>query len=161
VVCAVCDAGPLIHLDELGCPSLLEEFDRLLVPSSVWEEVLKHRRSMVLQGCEFPPIRPASQIWEETFRSLALHRGEIDALRLVANCPASLLLTDDTAARLAAERLGVPAVGTLGILIRSIRRKLKTKNEVLELLRQIPSRSSLHVNPDLLAKVLAKVENEG
>ena len=23
---AICDAGPLIHLDELGCPQLLDEF---------------------------------------------------------------------------------------------------------------------------------------
>ncbi len=26
----VCDAGPLIHLDELGCLSLLSDFDDVL-----------------------------------------------------------------------------------------------------------------------------------
>ena len=40
---AVCDAGPLIPLDELGCLSLLEDFDRVVVPAGVWEEVQNHR----------------------------------------------------------------------------------------------------------------------
>lgn len=32
---AVCDAGPLIHLDELGCLALLSDFARVLLPASV------------------------------------------------------------------------------------------------------------------------------
>ena len=41
----VCDAGPLIHLDELGCLALLSDFARVLVPALVWEEVARHRPS--------------------------------------------------------------------------------------------------------------------
>ena len=32
----VCDAGPLIHLDELGCVDLLSDFSEVLVPETVW-----------------------------------------------------------------------------------------------------------------------------
>lgn len=39
----VCDAGPLIHLDEIGCLDLLEDFDQVLVPRAVWTEVRRHR----------------------------------------------------------------------------------------------------------------------
>jgi predicted nucleic acid-binding protein len=39
----VCDAGPLIHLDELGCLSLLNDFNQILVPGQVWQEVTVHR----------------------------------------------------------------------------------------------------------------------
>lgn len=39
----VCDAGPLIHLDELGCVELLADFPQVLVPLAVWDEVAKHR----------------------------------------------------------------------------------------------------------------------
>ncbi len=35
---AICDAGPLIHLDELGCLHLLTDF-RVWVPEAVWKEV--------------------------------------------------------------------------------------------------------------------------
>lgn len=39
----ICDAGPLIHLDELGCIVLLDDFDEVLVPAQVWQEVIHHR----------------------------------------------------------------------------------------------------------------------
>ena len=41
----VCDAGPLIHLDELGALELLTDFSAVLVPEAVWIEVAKHRPS--------------------------------------------------------------------------------------------------------------------
>lgn len=41
----VCDAGPLIHLDELGCLDLLRDFAAVQVPDAVWQEVQRHRPS--------------------------------------------------------------------------------------------------------------------
>jgi hypothetical protein len=41
----VCDAGPLIHLEELGCLDLLRDFRDILVPDAVWNEVSRHRPS--------------------------------------------------------------------------------------------------------------------
>jgi hypothetical protein len=40
---AVVDAGPIIHLDELGCLDLLEGLGELSIPQAVWEEVRRHR----------------------------------------------------------------------------------------------------------------------
>lgn len=40
---AVCDAGPLIHLDQLGSLDLLEGFPDLIIPEQVWREVERHR----------------------------------------------------------------------------------------------------------------------
>ena len=42
---AICDAGPLIHLDEIGCLDLLADFRALLVPEQVRDEVARHRPS--------------------------------------------------------------------------------------------------------------------
>jgi len=39
----VADAGPLIHLDELGCIGLLADFPVVRVPDAVWAEVMQHR----------------------------------------------------------------------------------------------------------------------
>jgi hypothetical protein len=39
----VCDAGLLIHLDELDCLDLLTDFAGVLVPEVVWREVAHHR----------------------------------------------------------------------------------------------------------------------
>ena len=41
----VCDAGPLIHLDEMGRIDLLGDFGEVLVPTAVWNEVTRHRPS--------------------------------------------------------------------------------------------------------------------
>jgi hypothetical protein len=35
----VCDAGPIIHLDELACLHLMTDFSSVLVPNGVCEEV--------------------------------------------------------------------------------------------------------------------------
>ena len=39
----IADAGPVIHLDELGCLELLVDFGTVLIPETVWLEVEKHR----------------------------------------------------------------------------------------------------------------------
>lgn len=38
----VCDAGPVIHLDELGCLHLMADFERVYLPDLVRKEVLQH-----------------------------------------------------------------------------------------------------------------------
>lgn len=73
--------------------------------------------------------------------------------------PGSLLLTDDTAARLAAKSVSVQAHGTLGIVVRAIRRRQRSPEEVLALLAAIPSRSTLHVRPALLQDIIARVSD--
>jgi predicted nucleic acid-binding protein len=87
-----------------------------------------------------------------------LHSGEQEALHLCVEFGDCLLLTDDTAARLAAKSLGVQAHGTLGLLVRAIRKQSRSKPDVLMLLRDIPMRTSLHIRPALLAEVIANVE---
>jgi len=44
-ITVVCDAGPVIHLDELGCLDLLNDFQEVLLPNTVWEEIKRHRPS--------------------------------------------------------------------------------------------------------------------
>ncbi|GEM_PF-5710907 len=55
-------------------------------------------------------------------RALMLDAGEIEALAIMAETPQALFLTDDAAARLAAEELGYRVRGSIGILLRAIRR---------------------------------------
>ena len=39
----IADAGPIIHLDELDSLDLLVDFDKIIVPEAVWQEVTHHR----------------------------------------------------------------------------------------------------------------------
>lgn len=69
-----------------------------------------------------------------------------------------MFLTDDTAARLAAQQLAISVHGTIGIVVRAIRRRLKSRNEVVSILRSLPTTSTLHVRPSLLEEIIAEVE---
>jgi hypothetical protein len=48
-ITVVCDAGPAIHLDELGCIDLLRDFQEVLLPNTVWEEIKRYRPSALTQ----------------------------------------------------------------------------------------------------------------
>ena len=158
----VCDAGPLIHLDQLDCLDLLSDFSRVIVPDVVWREVERHRPTALDRSTvRFERLRSREEPAAELIalhRLFALHAGEIQALQLAQELNADMLLTDDTAARLAARTLQVSAHGTLGVLLRAIRRKQRTPQEILNVLHELPNRSTLHAKRALLDEIIRHVE---
>lgn len=160
----VCDAGPLIHLDEVGALDLLADFPQVLVPEVVWQEVFRHRPAALVHPSvvlrRLTPVWPVPPQLETVAQVLSLHTGEWQALRMALAYSPARLLTDDTAARLAATSLGITAHGTIGILIRAIRRNQRTKDQVLTILRSIPAVSTLHLKRSLLEAVIRQVERQ-
>lgn len=160
----VCDAGPLIHLSELGCLSLLNDFADVLVPEQVWQEVMQHQANTLDESAldfQKVPINISSTAsFQSLIKSLSLDYGEQAALSLMELNPNAIFLTDDAAARLAAVSLGYQVHGSIGILIRAIRREQKSKDEVLTILRDIHTRSTLFVRTDLLNEIISQVEIE-
>ena len=90
----------------------------------------------------------------------ALHFGEIEALALMERHPTAIFLTDDSAARLVAHRMGYKVHGTIGVLLRAIRRQQLAPQDVLHILQRIPDQSSLHLKPALLAEILLQLKTE-
>lgn len=159
----VADAGPLIHLDELDSLELLADFKQVWVPDAIWCEVERHRPEALKQP--FPSlvrkdVPQPSPIIDALASMYTLHLGEREALTWCLAQQHSMLLTDDTAARLAAKSLGLSAHGTIGVLIRAVRRQLRTKAEVLQLLGDIPYRTTLHIRPSFLESVIREVEEK-
>ena len=158
---AVVDAGPLIHLNELGCLDLLADLSPVIAPDVVWGEARKHRPCLTtswIPGLKVVPmaLAPSARL-AVLVDSLGLDIGETEALALAEKYGLRMFLTDDSAARLAAESLGLRAHGTIGIVLRSIRRGLRSRREVLDILASIHERSTLHLAKGLLAEVVAKV----
>ena len=83
-----------------------------------------------------------------------LHPGELSALMVSRLRHDGMLLTDDSAARLACVHMGIKAHGTLGLLLRAVRRKQKTPAEIKTLIRAIPSRTSLFIRGELLDRAV-------
>ena len=158
----VCDAGPVIHLDELACLNLLENFSQVIIPSTVWDEIEKHR-PQALPFCQsiaqkVNPKHTLSPELNAIVQLFSLHAGEIQALNIAQEVKADMLLTDDTAARLAAGSMRIAVHGTLGILLRAIRLHQKTPLEVVEILKSIPEKSSLHIKKSLLQNIIDQVD---
>lgn len=161
----VCDAGPVIHLDELGCLDLLHDFPDLILSVAVRREIERHRpaalRRRGFSWRDATPCGSPSAALSVLARVLPLHSGEVEALRVAADHPGAILLTDDAAARLAARSLGIRVHGTIGILLRSIRRRRRSRAAVAALLRELPRRSTLHVKAELLNGFIRTVERSG
>lgn len=157
----ICDAGPLIHLGELGCIDLLSDFGLVYVPDQVWREVARHRPAALdTKILKRVDIELSTDVHFQTLvRTLALDLGEQAALSLIKMRRKAILLTDDAAARMAAKAMGVRSHGTIAVLLRAIRRKQRDRAEVLRLLKAIPSVSTLHIRGDLLTKIIEDVEN--
>ena len=160
----VCDAGPIIHLDEVGCLHLMSDFEKVLVPDRVRKEVLKHRNVGFETGdvnwigisrryTVEEPVRTMCQMF-------SLDAGELAALEILSKKPNLIFLTDDAAARLVATRLGFRVHGTIGVLIRAIRRDLMKPKEVIYVLNRLPVVSSLHIKSSLLEGVISRVRQE-
>lgn len=159
----VADAGVLIHLDELGALDVLNHYAKVFVPNAVWTEVLHHRpqalqnQNVNLVYFSAVPYSPQVNAIGKLF---TLHHGECEALSLCLEKQIDTLLTDDTAARLAAKNLNIKAYGTLGLLIAAVRHHLRSIDEILELLAAIPEKTTLHVKPQLLNTVIAQVKEQ-
>lgn len=160
IAVVVADAGPLIHLDELDCLDLLNDFDHVMVPEAVWVEVLRHRPSALenaIVRLERTVAPACDSALEAHCQLYTLHAGEREAITVCRALSNSTLLTDDTAARLAAQSLRIPAHGTLGILLRALRRRQRDRLQVIALLNAIPQNTTLHIRPSLLAEILEQV----
>jgi predicted nucleic acid-binding protein len=160
----VSDAGPIIHLDELGCLDLLLDLGPVFVPGAVIAEVKRHRPKLNTGSLNGLVLIPGTERPSLKLQALAnafdLHTGEIGALALLMSGRGAFFLTDDSAARLAGESLGFRVHGTIGIVVRALRRGMRTRSEVIATLRGIPEQTSLYIGRSLLDDVIHRVSTE-
>ena len=74
--------------------------------------------------------------------------------------PQAMFLTDDAAARLVAIQMRFNVHGTIGILVRSIRQGQKSPKEVLDILKDIPFKTTLYIRHSLLQEIQHKIKSE-
>jgi predicted nucleic acid-binding protein len=160
---AVVDAGPLIHLAELNALDVLHDLTKSFVPNAVWEEVENYQPNALKslgKRLERVSVAEPSPDLQTLAQALSLDRGEVEALAFLETHSEAWFLTDDAAARLTAEQRGYQVHGTIGMLIRSVRRGQKEPRQVLTLLHDIPKRSTLFIRPGLLDTIISRLETE-
>jgi predicted nucleic acid-binding protein len=122
---AVADAGPLIHLTEIGCLPILSIFGDLHVPEAVWAETVGCDRTSGEDLFKSSNVKrhtiPREDITNfiEKNNLKDLHSGECECLFLSKQINVPILLTDDLAVREAAKNLKLVPVGSLGIVAKA------------------------------------------
>ena len=146
------DAGPLIHLDELGRLDFFRCFDEVLVPAEVWSEACRHRASLRLASLPnatvLEPAPPLSERLRRELEHFNLDPGESAALAWLDRLGGGRMVSHDSDARDAAIKLGF--VGTLGLIIMAHRRTFITGTEARNLFDRIKTDTTLHATAGLI-----------
>jgi len=125
----VSNTSPLSFLHKLRCLELLRDlFGSVLVPAAVVEELRIGRE----HGHDLPDppslpwitVTPARRPSPRLSAVGDLDPGEAAVLDLALALPSPLAVLDERIARRAAKVLGVPCVGTIGILVEAKKRGL-------------------------------------
>ncbi len=116
----VTNTGPLSHLQEAGVLDLMSLTGEVHLPPSVAQEIaylLPSWRSpswlQVVDALAVPYAEEALT-WQQAG---LLDAGEAEAIALARQLRADWLLTDDAAARLVAQSLGIEVHGSLGVVL--------------------------------------------
>jgi predicted nucleic acid-binding protein len=160
---AVADAGPLIHLAEIGCLPLLRLFDIIHIPDAVWSESVRPDRVREGDLLAFGAIRRYALISADVTRFAAennlthLQAGESEALCLSRQINVETLLTDDLAVRDEARRLGIVPVGSLGVIVGACHEGYVTLTEAERYLAALYSVSSLFVTRTIVELAIERL----
>ena len=154
----VVNASPLILLARIDRLDLLTSLAKLLVlPEAVIREIQagSHRDETADRVKSLPSVlQVADRPLPDRIRLWDLGAGESQVLAHGLERPGAEVVLDDLAARRCARSLGLPMIGTLGVVILCRHRGvLSAARPVIETLRE----AGLRLKPALMEKALAKL----
>lgn len=157
----VSDTSPINYLVLIGQINVLSTlYGRVLIPQSVYEELgaLETPETVREWRANLPSwIEVPSEQFTPDIDSKYLHAGERDAISLALNRQAEALIIDERRGREEAEKRGLKAIGTLGVIATAHESGLLNLTEAFDRLRQ----TTFHVSPKLLAAMLRKYQVQG
>ncbi|MEE3350668.1 MAG: DUF3368 domain-containing protein [Candidatus Gastranaerophilaceae bacterium] len=120
----IVNSTPLIALSNIGKLDLLRLlYSEIYIPQAVYREVCEKNdtASKILnQSLNWIHIVPIEHPENYALYRAKLHAGEIEVMILAQeNLRADLLIIDDNAAKKTAKFLGLPVVGTMGVLVKA------------------------------------------
>ncbi len=155
---AVFDAGPLIHLQQIGSLSVLRLFGKIVISNQVRQEL--HGGFPLPKNCSVVELdgksKDAAKLVSERYE---IGMGEASAIALAKQKGIELLFTDDLSARDTAKRIGLEPHGTLAIITRAYRENVLNKKEALSCLEKLHADSTLYLTTDLLEWARKQIES--
>ena len=148
---AIVNATPLIALSVAGQLALLREiFDEVIVPSTVFEEVVVQGRGRPgadeLAQADWLQVMPFEVGTTIEPMLLGLDAGELSVLLLSQQLQPDWVIIDERLARRVAQAMGLPVKGTLGVLLAAVWAELLSPQEALEVLDRLLS-AGIRISP--------------
>jgi len=158
----VSNTGPLLHLSEAHALQILSYAGEIHIPKAV--EVEMSRLDSAWQTPRWITVdsldalqQSRAQTWQQAG---LLDRGEAEAIALAQQIQADWLLTDDAAARLFAQALGLEVHGSLGLVLWAAATGRLQQGEAEDVLDRL-AQSSLWISPRVLAEAKAALHKLG
>lgn len=157
----VVDAGPFIHLDQIDQLGVLGRLPSLLIPSGVLLELRDARLRNVADRWKHVQIFTLAPkaVANPILKRFALDRGETECLALALNHSPCIFLTDDLAARNAAEKLAIEVHGTVGIIAYAVKRNWLTIPQAEKALNLLYERSSLFITYAIIESAIRRLRD--
>lgn len=136
----VSNTTPLSELAKIDRLDLLQTlFTKILIPPAVYTELTtgNHPATTAIPAATWIETRVVHQAEriEQLLQTPGLDRGECAAITLAQELNADRLLMDERAGRRLAQQLGLPVIGTIGILL--LAKQLGILNEIAPLLNDL------------------------
>ena len=151
----VCDTGPILHLREVGLSDLLSKLGKVFIPKMVDIELADIDEFWKNQRPSWISIETLSKV--ESSQAEVLHdsgllnAGESEAIILAQRLKVDWLLTDDTAARVFANAIGLEVHGSLGVVLWAAAVRCLQHGEAKSTISKL-ARSSLWISQTTLEK---------
>jgi predicted nucleic acid-binding protein len=151
----VSDATPLNVLIRAGYAGVLNAlFGTVVIPMAVAAELTHDATPQVVRDwLRNRPAWLAIKAPKQLDAGAPRNRGEREAISLAKELGADLFLADDARARAAAMRIGIPVVGTIGVLEASAAKRLI---DLRRAIASLPPDFLLRLNPRLIEDALTR-----
>lgn len=127
----ISDTTPLISLIKIESLDILEKmYKEIIIPKAVYDELIINidyqSEIDIIRKCTFLQIKIVEENLSVSLlqKQLKLDLGESEAIVLVNNIDADLIIIDERKARRIAKDIGLNVTGTLGILVDAKQRGL-------------------------------------
>lgn len=156
----VSNTSPLTNLAAIQQFELLQcLYQQIHIPQAVWNELNAQQRTWPggreVANADWIHRHPVTNTQLVNALTRDLDLGEAESIGLALELKANIILLDETDGRRVAQRLGLKAVGVLGILTEAKTKKLI--GEIRPLLQSLRYQIGFYLNPRLCQEVLQAV----
>lgn len=162
----VSDTTPLIALLKSAHLGLLKElFDEILIPRAVFNELTRNanfsNEAFTIQNASYIRVVDVEDLHTVDIlrRATGLDQGESEAIVYAEFSKADILLMDERKGRRVAISMGLPIMGSVGVLLQAQKSGLITAGELKDALLMMKE-SGIRLSAGMIEKVLRRADEK-